>query len=132
MISVAVARPLDSSMSRTATNAPISARRSEMPRPMPDAAPVTRATFSLRERRYVARCPIFFTCSLMQKSSNPFFDYGQLFERLLCRIQRAVHVIIRVGESDNRMQGRRGRCVYAKRKQRQHKFLEGRAVHILA
>src|ERR1035441_10207844 len=115
---MAVSRPFASSMSRTATNAPMSARRIEMPRPIPEAAPVTSATFPSRETRWAARSSI-----------------GRLvvaIYRFPRRFQSEVDVLIRVGQRDNRMQRRRWRSVHAERKQRQHKFLEGGAVHELA
>ena len=51
-----------SSISSSATNAPISASRSEMPRPMPEAAPVTIATLPSSDRSWAARSSIFLDC----------------------------------------------------------------------
>jgi hypothetical protein len=47
---------------------------------------------------------------------------------LLCRLQRAVHILLRVSQRHNRMQRGRWRGVNAERKQRQHKLLERRTV----
>ena len=55
-----------SSTSSRATNAPISARRSEMPRPMPDAAPVTIATLPVSASKFAARSSIFVDCIFIE------------------------------------------------------------------
>src|SRR5271166_1065157 len=68
--SLAVSAALVSSISSSATDAPISAKRSEIPRPIPEAAPVTAAAWPSRDSSVAARSSIFLVCIIGDDKEN--------------------------------------------------------------